>query len=398
MRRFEQARKASAPPAASAAWQISQAASERTPRGHRSDDGQRVRLFRHLLGALASLTVVAVVYVYAALGPMPIAVAHVFAALVSFTVLTFTICFVSGFNRRFDDPSLTMAQVVASGLAMAYLAYASEPSRALQQPFYMIALMFGAFRLKTRQQVVASIYFVATYGGAIALAEKLPPMIRTPDDGAGASIGDLALVTQLALLLLLMSVIGGYVNSLRVTLRTTNNALKQALERIDRIATYDDLTALYNRRAINELAAKEQKRADRLGSSMCIAMIDADHFKRFNDLYGHPGGDDVLRMLSRVLQRTLRETEYVGRYGGEEFMVVLPETTKERATIPLERLRQAVAATPIDGLPPDVRITVSVGAADYQRGEGIATTIARADAALYEAKRLGRDRLVWSEA
>jgi diguanylate cyclase len=188
------------------------------------------------------------------------------------------------------------------------------------------------------------------------------------------------------------------VNDFGLRLRASNLALKQALERIERIATYDELTGLYNRRVINEIAVKEKKRSDRSGASLCIAMLDVDHFKRFNDLYGHSGGDNVLRMLSAVLQGTLRETEHVGRYGGEEFIVVLPETTHERAAIPLERLRQAISVTTIDGLPADVCVTVSIGVAEYRRHEDILKTIARADGALYEAKRAGRDRIVWDRA
>jgi diguanylate cyclase (GGDEF)-like protein len=122
--------------------------------------------------------------------------------------------------------------------------------------------------------------------------------------------------------------------------------------------------------------------------------VDADRFKRFNDRYGHPGGDSVLRMVSQVLMRTLRTTEHVGRYGGEEFMVVLPETTLEQAAAPLERLRASVSAAPIEGLPADERVSVSIGVAAHRRGEGLHAVVARADAALYEAKRAGRDRIV----
>jgi diguanylate cyclase len=370
----------------------------RGARGRTHARSQDVFLFRHLLGALASLSVVAIVYLYAASGVLGFHVAHVFAALVALSVLVFTVSIVSGFNRRFADPSLTIAQMTVSGIAMAYLAYASGPFRALQLPFYLIALLFGAFRLTMRQQLAISVYFVATFGAAIGFANWIESVPALPQHGATSLPGGITLVGHLALLLLLMSVIGGYVNDFGLRLRASNLALKQALERIERIATYDELTGLYNRRVINEIAVKEKKRSDRSGASLCIAMLDVDHFKRFNDLYGHSGGDNVLRMLSAVLQGTLRETEHVGRYGGEEFIVVLPETTHERAAIPLERLRQAISVTTIDGLPADVCVTVSIGVAEYRRHEDILKTIARADGALYEAKRAGRDRIVWDRA
>jgi diguanylate cyclase (GGDEF)-like protein len=358
----------------------------------RRRDGQGVRLFRHLLGALASLTVVAVLYLYAASGFVTYDVAHVFTLLVIVCVSTFTVCIVSGFNRRFADPSLTVGQMAAAGLALAYLAFASGPFRGRQLPFYMIALLFGAFRLTTRQQLAISAYFVASFASAVAWAGGLSFDFRR---SAGGPLTDgSVLILHLALVLLLMSVIGGYVNNYRVRLRATNDALKQALEKIERIATYDELTGLYSRRVISDIAAKELKRSDRRGFGVCVAIVDADHFKRFNDLYGHAGGDRVLRMLGSTLRRSLRETEHVGRYGGEEFMIVLPETTMESAVTPLERLRREIGATPIDGLPAQERVTVSIGVADYQRGEDLGATIERADAALYEAKHSGRDRLV----
>jgi diguanylate cyclase (GGDEF)-like protein len=356
-----------------------------------TNEGQSLRLVRHLLGALAALTIVVVVYGSALFGLMAVSVAKTFAALVFCSVLTFTVCIYSGFNRRFADPSLTVGQMAASGAAMAYLAYAAEEFRALQLPFYLVALAFGAFRLTTRQQLAISAYFVGTYGVAIGLGGGYAL--------AGEGVGKgLLQVIYLALVLALMSLIGGYVHSMRVKLRARNNELKRALEEIKRIATYDELTGLYNRRVILELVGKEMKRCDRRGSSMCVALLDADHFKRFNDRYGHSTGDEVLRMLGRTLSQSLRETEYIGRYGGEEFVIVLPETPSNRAEIPLERLRDTVRSTVLEGLPDDVRVTVSIGVAEYRHGEDVSETVKRADAALYEAKRLGRDRIAWSRA
>ena len=150
------------------------------PARQRRRDGQGIRLFRHLLGALASLAVLAVLYLYAAFGLVAYEVAHVFTVLVILCVLTFSICIrLSQFeqvpNRRFADPSLTAAQMVAAGLALAYLAFASGSFRAQQLPFYMIALMFGAFRLTTRQQLAISAYFVASFASVPLLRSCAMP-------------------------------------------------------------------------------------------------------------------------------------------------------------------------------------------------------------------------------
>lgn len=347
------------------------------------DGDQGVRIVRHAMGAFASLAVLGVVYLQAAAGAVDLRTAHVFAALVLLCVLTFTTCFATGFNRRFGDPSLTVAQMAASGVTLAYLAYAAPAFRALLPPLYMLALLFGAFRLRTRQQLAIGACFALTYTAALAL-------------GGGRLPGAGYLVAQLVLLLLPMSLIGGYVNRYRRRLSAANRELNAALEKIEHIATFDELTGLYSRRVITEIAGKELKRSDRNGAGLCVAMVDADHFKRFNDLYGHPGGDNVLRMVSRTLLRTLRVTEHVGRYGGEEFMVVLPDTTPQHAAVPLERLRAEVSTTPIEGLPAEERVTISIGVAPYRRGEDLRATVARADAALYEAKRAGRNRVMWS--
>lgn len=352
-----------------------------------------MRLQRHLMGVVASLVVIAVVYLYAAFGFIGDSVANVFALLVLLSALSFALCFVTGFNLRFSDPSLTMAQVASSGAALAYLAYAAGPVRALLLPFYMIALLFGAFSLKTRQQLWIVVYFVATFSAAVMLSLWLPTHAWRRERPVGPLPDGAVLIVHLSLLLLLMAWIGGHVNGLRMRLRAVNGELKQALEKIARIATYDELTGLYNRRTINELVAREKRRCDRNGASMCIAMLDVDHFKRINDQYGHSVGDGVLRMLSLLLECTLRGTECVGRYGGEEFLILLSETSKERAMVPLERLRRRISETAVDGLPADMRITVSIGLADFQQGEDVLDTVKRADLAMYNAKRLGRDRI-----
>lgn len=354
-------------------------------RGGRHRDGQGLRLFRHLLGGIASLVVAAAVYVHAAAGLIPWATAHEFAALVAAIATAFTLAIVTGFNRRFSDPSLTVAQMIGSALVISYLAYAAAPLRSLMMPFYMVALMFGAFRLSIVQQLGISACFVSMYCVAVAAS-----------DGVAALRAGLPLVLHLALMLAVVSLIGGYVNSIRTRLRAANANLEQALQKIERMASYDELTGLYNRRVIEELAIKECRRADRSGAGVCVAMLDVDHFKRINDVFGHAAGDEVLRALSRTMSGMLRATEHVGRYGGEEFLVVLADTTAEGAAVALERLRAGVAAMRVPALPEGEQVSVSIGAAERRRGDDLHAAVRRADGALYEAKRSGRDRVVWA--
>jgi diguanylate cyclase (GGDEF)-like protein/PAS domain S-box-containing protein len=152
----------------------------------------------------------------------------------------------------------------------------------------------------------------------------------------------------------------------------------------DRLARSDALTGLPNRRVLDDQLPREMARALRAGSSLCLAIVDIDHFKAYNDTHGHLAGDGVLRACAAAWDGSLRGEDTILRFGGEEFLVVLPECGMEQASAIVERLR---AATP-DGQ------TCSAGLAAWRPGESVDELVARADAALYEAKGTGRDRLV----
>ena len=160
----------------------------------------------------------------------------------------------------------------------------------------------------------------------------------------------------------------------------------------------DALTGLYTRRFLDELGDREIVRARREGQPLTAAFIDADKFKSINDTYGHPAGDAVLRGLGPAIRKALRSTDLLGRYGGEELVLLLPNTTVEQAAPVLERLRQEVAAMEIAELQ-GRQVTASIGAAALGQGDGtIADVLARADAALYQAKESGRNRVVLAQA
>ena len=167
------------------------------------------------------------------------------------------------------------------------------------------------------------------------------------------------------------------------------------------LAVRDELTGLYNRRHFQTVFPLEIKRARRFHQPLALLMIDIDRFKRFNDLHGHLAGDQRLRELAGLLKSSLREVDFVGRYGGEEFVVLLPSTSKEDAGRVGEKLCQAVRAASFSEHPSQGvrRFTVSVGVAAYpEDGEGVTVILAAADQALYRAKGEGRDRVIASAA
>jgi len=163
-------------------------------------------------------------------------------------------------------------------------------------------------------------------------------------------------------------------------------------------ATTDPLTGLLNRAAFEERARAELARAGRTGRGLAVAMLDLDHFKSFNDRYGHPAGDGALMAVARAIARTVRGIDAAGRYGGEEFIVLFVEADVEAALPALERVRAAVAAL---GPPRIARtITVSAGVAVHQglfEKTSFESLVARADAALYAAKKAGRNRVAVEE-
>jgi diguanylate cyclase (GGDEF)-like protein/PAS domain S-box-containing protein len=168
-------------------------------------------------------------------------------------------------------------------------------------------------------------------------------------------------------------------------------AQRQVREDLLAQATHDPLTGVFNRRQLEEVLRKELERAARHARPLSVAMMDADHFKNINDTYGHQTGDEVLRAISDRCRKTLRSNDVFGRYGGEEFVVVFPETNIEEAGAVAERLRVAVAENPIQVGDNALGVTVSIGLAAYAPGQDIDKLFQRADSALYVAKQDGRN-------
>ncbi|MDZ3992925.1 hypothetical protein PspTeo4_21456 [Pseudomonas sp. Teo4] len=170
-------------------------------------------------------------------------------------------------------------------------------------------------------------------------------------------------------------------------------AKERSEARLQHLALRDVLTGTYNRRAILERFALELDRARDEGSSLAVAMIDIDHFKRINDLHGHLAGDEVLCHCVRELQQRLRLNDSLGRYGGEEFLLLLPQTDREGAMAALQGLREAIARSPANFAGAEIALRFSVGLWCGVPGlhDSTASLLAQADAALYQAKAGGRN-------
>ncbi len=170
-----------------------------------------------------------------------------------------------------------------------------------------------------------------------------------------------------------------------------NNSLKEHNEQLYEKSVTDSLTRFFNHNYIREVLGEELRRSSRTDMPLAIAMIDIDHFKQINDSFGHLTGDDVLTMFSDLLRKQTRKSDMVGRYGGEEFLLVLPSTDIKEANQIVDRLRCAVANHIFMIHSHTISLTVSCGISSYH-GQSMHQLIEEADTHLYEAKRLGRNQ------
>lgn len=163
---------------------------------------------------------------------------------------------------------------------------------------------------------------------------------------------------------------------------------------LGKLAITDPLTRTRNRRGITIGVLEAMAHAERYGHPLSVAMVDVDHFKEVNDTYGHKAGDRVLEGVASILVETLRMPDKIGRYGGEEFLLVLPETGLEQTTRIVERIRAAVDQAEFDIGDKKIKLTISIGATIFVKGEDLEQLLSRADSALYEAKQSGRNLVV----
>ena len=169
----------------------------------------------------------------------------------------------------------------------------------------------------------------------------------------------------------------------------------QMLLRLYRQATRDPLTRLFNRGALMERMHAEVERSRETNQSLCVLLFDLDRFKRINDEYGHLTGDSILQTFARILEETLTPSGHIGRYGGEEFLVVLPETNTKRAEQLAEKVRRVCSNTKVAGTRGhNLHFTTSVGVAQLKADEAPDVLLRRVDESLYEAKQAGRDRVI----
>jgi diguanylate cyclase (GGDEF)-like protein len=347
--------------------------------------GQR----RQMLGVEAvsySLsTLVLLVYCYAGTISMVVPAAYFVSGIT--LVGFFVVLSESHVNDRFEDHYLTLFQVGSHvALQLGFLLAAPEIGYAFLCILFLI-FGFGALRMTSRQATVA---WTLTMVGLAPIFLLTSTPIGMP---VATHVERLAAMLCYVLTIGQCAFVGLYGSSLRKALYDRSFELKAAYKRIEELAELDELTGSYNRRCIMRMLDDEISRAHRINTPCSIALIDLDWFKRVNDVYGHPTGDEVLRTFAITVFANIRNIDRFGRYGGEEFLLVLPDTANDAATRMLDRLRAIIADLDWSAFSPGMQVTISAGVATLRADENEDTFLARADSALYAAKARGRNRI-----
>ena len=248
-----------------------------------------------------------------------------------------------------------------------------------------LILCFGIFALHSRAARALSNFGIVLLGAEMAvLAVARPATHELLQEAANWVFVTAAMA--------MIRILSDRLGRMRARLSAQKAELSEALERIRLLATRDTLTGLLNRRAAQEELARAVGQAAHHGRPLVVVLADLDHFKQINDSYGHQAGDRVLQAFARAAEHELRSTDRVARWGGEEFLFVLPDTDEEQARICMDRLRAAYAALDIAGVPSTHNLSFSAGVALCARLDDIEAAVDRADRAMYSAKLAGRNR------
>jgi len=308
------------------------------------------------------------------------------AALACAAALTlFYTAFSTGLNRRARDRSLTALQALCGTAILLWVIHQAPATHIMFGPYLFVAVAFGTLRLPRAEVFALTTLALAGFAALIGMH-----YLQRQDAGLLQAEALHLLVTMLALPGFLL---------LAARVRYMNDALLKAGARIVTIkqtARRDPLLGCYNRRYTTAALEQARRSADARGAPLCLALLDLDHFKRVNDELGHLGGDEVLQGFASVVQSHVRRGDVFGRYGGEEFLLILPGTGLAAAFDIAERIRAQVAGHRWNrrlSRP----VTVSIGLTQYQPGESVLELFSRADSATYQAKNSGRNQVVVDE-
>jgi diguanylate cyclase (GGDEF)-like protein len=350
---------------------------------------RRVRQRRQIQIMIAASYLVdgLILQIYAHAGTVPVAVGPAFVVCGLASVLFYLVLSETGLIERFRDHYFIVPQLFISTAIMLAFTYVAPQVGAMFLCTLFTVFNFGSLRSTPWQTALAWTVMTAGLAWLFLLTDK---PIGLPHDGP---IERFATLLVFALAIGRCMFLGIFSSSLRASLYQSGLKLKEAYRRIEELAELDELTGAFNRRCIMRVLDEEIARGHRHGQPCSIALIDLDWFKRINDVYGHPTGDEVLRTFAITMFANIRTIDRFGRYGGEEFLLVLPNTPIDAAARLLDRLRMIVADLDWSAFSAGMQVTFSAGVATLRADEHSDNFLARVDKALYASKAQGRNRI-----
>ncbi|MBB1489277.1 GGDEF domain-containing protein [Oceanospirillum sediminis] len=304
-------------------------------------------------------------------------------------------------NLKLDDPSMTLLQMSTAIIWFSLVISELPEVRGALLILYVMVMLFGIFQLSMLEFAFAGLLSLVCFGAVIIADISFRPEITSLKLSIMQWIILATAQTWIALF-------GSYVRKLSERLKRqrsvlkasndkmvrTNEELEQAMLQLDEIAGTDELTGILNRRRFFQEAEARLHNIDNY-QACALCMIDIDYFKGINDRYGHQCGDQVLEQFSRIASSCLRTTDLFGRYGGEEFILLLPHNNQESGIKVAERIRQSFSSHCFNELEQGLSFTLSAGITLHRWGEPLENTLKRADDALYRAKKGGRNQTVY---
>jgi diguanylate cyclase (GGDEF)-like protein len=350
---------------------------------------RRAQQRRQIQGMIGVSYVVdaAVLLLYAYAGTIPLMIGPAFAAcgltLIACSILLSEL----GFNERFRDHYLVAPQSAANMMIMLGFTWIAPEVGVMFLCTLFVVFSFSSLRSTPRQTMMIWTAMALGMSMLFLLTDK---PIAMPH---GSYLERVATMLVFILTIGRCMFVGMFSSSMQQSLYQSGQKLKEAYRRIEELAELDELTGSFNRRCIMRMLDEEIARAGRSASPCSIALIDLDWFKRINDAFGHPTGDEVLRTFAITMFANIRSVDHFGRYGGEEFLLVLPGMGTDNAVRALDRLRAIIAELDWSAFSPDMKVTISAGVTTLKPEETPDTFLARADSALYTAKARGRNRI-----
>ena len=358
----------------------------RRPAGHANQQERQAARIRRLVlnTAFACLYLLAIGAFYL-MGLVELFVLKVATAMVGVSFSVFYISFATGLNLKTQAQNLRIPLTLSANGIMLTIVYLAPVTQILLTPFLFLTMAFVMHRVSPKEMLGMSLAVLAAYAMVVLVHYW--------------QMEDVQLLTlECAQLLALAVTLPGFA-MLAGRVQRLHSALFQANRKIRDIeedAQRDVLLGCYNRRYIVAALEQQKRMADETGAPLCLAVIDLDHFKRVNDEAGHLGGDEVLRIFAGIAESNVRQRDIFGRYGGEEFLLVLPETSLLAALNIAERIRAQVEQHGWSGKLQN-RVTVSIGLTQHIPGESVLDLFSRTDTAMYMAKQGGRNQVVVEE-